>query len=289
MPKLKRSTWIMIVAIAVLGNLLLTAAVVLVAKPEDNLSVAIAVPMFIAAPAGLILLIIFRGTGGEKKRAIPPGHAAIIETSDDEEPRIVVGPAEAKFTPPREKIGVHKLSQKPLDLTFECMSRDHFMSSISVTVFWEARVDSLVDIVKNTIDVPELLRRLVQAHLNLHCYRIKNAEDIPLQTKPMSNQIKDDLNQPRFCGKIYTVSDVLITQIRLPPEITSAAVRLKEAECESAIADSKRVTQARNQTEQATAQAVGLTIVDQAYRTMDERTAEMERNRQNAPKPKPEV
>jgi hypothetical protein len=287
MPKLSRLTLLISAAISATG-LLLTVALVALTRPEDRLWVVVVVPLLTAAIV-VVFLIISRGSGGEKKRAVPPGHAAIIETSDDEEPRIVVGPAEAKFAPPREKIGVHKLSQKPLDLTFECMSRDHFMSSISLTVFWEARVDSLVDIVKSKVDVPDLLRRLVQAHLNLHCYRIKNAADIPLQIMPMSNQIKDDLNQPRFSGKIYAVNDVLITQIRLPPEITSAAVRLKEAECESAIADSKRATQARNQTEQATAQAVGLTIVDQAYRTMGDRSAEMERNRQNAPKPNPEV
>jgi regulator of protease activity HflC (stomatin/prohibitin superfamily) len=280
MPKLKRSIWLTIIIVAAISGLLLTTVLVMSVRQEDRLAVLLICLAVMGSPPILLILLM------KRRCAVPAGHVAIVGSSD--RPKTVAGPAEVVYRPLFTKCDLQPLRQKPIDYVYDCDTRDHLTVRISLSVFWDAQVDSLVSITRKKLDVSEVFKRHVQARLNVLCYRYP-AEEVPRTVNLIAERVADYLNDPARCERVYQVKEVLITQAKLPPEIMSAAARVKEAEFEAAIADSKRASQAHNHTSEATARAVGLAILEQASHMVGDRAVEMERNRDTAPKPKPEV
>jgi len=259
----------------------LAALLLLVAVPQDDRLIVLFGYVSI-----VILLVMVWAAFKMSRRKIPAGKAMIVKSGMYE--RAIAGPAEIAVTPFLDQPSLHELRQKPTDLTCECNSRDHFIVRVSLTVIWDALPDGLPDIAAKRINLTDIFQRLVQARLLFECNRF-DLDELPHRLTLIAERVRDYLNQPENSEAIYQVKNVLITNLRLPPEVTAAAIRLKESQVERDIARTKRDIHFKDQAAEAKAHAVGLELLDEAVRAVDPRTMRHHETETAPPKTQPEV
>jgi hypothetical protein len=226
------------------------------------------VALYLSSAALLIMAwVVLRGS----RLFVPEGMAVVVNKGGFA--RAFTGPAEVTYSRFRDQVTWHAVRQKLADLPCECNTKDHFTIKLNLTIIWDAQAGSLPDIIAGRVNVPDLFVRLAQARLLFECVRY-DLEELQQVAPLVAERVRDFLNQPQNRESLYLVKSVLITSIKLPPEVTAASIRLMELQTDRTIAKAKREMAFKDHLAESKAHAVELEVLDSALRQVDPRTVE---------------
>jgi hypothetical protein len=93
---------------------------------------------------------------------------------------------------------------------------------MNVTVVWALSPEALSKVTRKEVDPGEMIKRLVEAQLLIELCNFTH-EQVSRQAFNISADLKRYLNQPEYSEGLYNVKYVLITHVKPPTNISSAA------------------------------------------------------------------
>lgn len=253
----------------VLGTLLscwvlLTVSWLLLA-PNDRGSVA--------AVALIVFLLILLGWGlfnQTKKMEVPAGSAAVI-TALGGSRRVVAGPANIKLNLLLETGQIHTLAQKPLDFSADFDTGDPVTIRVTAQVAWEVHPDSLLAALDDSAKFTDTISRHVQSQLT-YAFGKRSLAEIRANLGPLLRDVTRSVNWAEAAKNRFAIRDMLIVQLRLPPELISAATQLLIASLQTDINRAQRSNRFNDRYAEARARARELEVIDTAVRKVEDKT-----------------
>lgn len=253
----------------VLGTLLgcwvlLTVSWLLLA-PNDRGSVA-AVALF-------VFLLILLGWGlfnQTKGMEVPAGSAAVITTLGGSR-RVTAGPAKIKLNLLLETGQVHTLSQKPLDFSADFDTGDPVTIRVTAQVAWEVHPDSLLAALDDSAKFTDSISRHIQSQLT-YALGKRSLSEIRANLAPLLRDVARCANWTEAAKNRFVIREILVTQLRLPPELISAATQLLIAGLQTDINRAQRSNRFSDRYAEARARAKELEVIDTTVRKVEDRT-----------------
>ncbi len=253
----------------VLGTLLSSWALLtlswLLLAPNDRGSVA--------AVALILFLLILLGWGlfnQTKGVEVPAGSAAVITTLGGSR-RVTAGPAKIKLNLLLETGQIHTLSQKPLDFSADFDTGDPVTIRITAQIAWEVHPDSLLAALDDNTKFTDNISRHVQSQLT-YALGKRSLAEIRANLAPLLREVARSVNWSEAAKSRFQVREILVVQLRLPPELTSAATQSLIASLQTDMNRAQRSNRFSDRYAEARARAKELEVIDTAVRKVEERT-----------------
>jgi regulator of protease activity HflC (stomatin/prohibitin superfamily) len=184
---------------------------------------------------------------------------------------VTAGPAKIKLNLLLETGQIHTLSQKPLDFSADFDTADPVTIRVTTQVAWEVHPDSLLAALDDSAKFTDSISRHIQSQLT-YALGKRSLAEIRANLAPLLRDVARSVNWTEAAKNRFAVREMLVVQLRLPPELISAATQLLIAGLQTDINRARRSNRFSDRYAEARARAKELEVIDTTVRKVEDRT-----------------
>jgi hypothetical protein len=237
--------------------------------PLELMAVILAFAVALTAMV-VMLLVVYRMLYKE----VPEGYAGIIRSALQQSTTVYAAGSNALVLP-WEKLVLHDVREKHLDLVIPCVTKDRIRVTIGVSLRWQIDQWQLPRYLSLGIEGPKILQRLVATRLA--CDVADRALDlVQHDLRLLAFHLEHHVGQHPYGATMYgmIVQEPMITALTLPDELTVTAEKTRQLKMERLIAASRQHIGYRDRVTEAQARAEEILTLGQAVQRVSHRAVE---------------